>query len=109
MKLTDLDPRWFDAFYWDGDQRLHGRAGFTMLCPHCQKERLAVTMRKLKMGDQMRALSEAHPGNGGEIVPGGYVWQGDINGDFSTLTITPSVDASNSGHWHGFITNGEAQ
>lgn len=24
-----------------------------------------------------------------------------------TLTLTPSVDASKHGHWHGFITNGE--
>jgi hypothetical protein len=23
------------------------------------------------------------------------------------LTVTPSLDASRSGHWHGFITNGE--
>jgi hypothetical protein len=23
------------------------------------------------------------------------------------LTVTPSIDASKSGHWHGHITNGE--
>jgi hypothetical protein len=35
----------------------------------------------------------------------GTIWQ--IMGDFSTdMTITPSVDASNAGHWHGHITNG---
>jgi hypothetical protein len=27
--------------------------------------------------------------------------------DFATITITPSIDASASGHWHGCITNGE--
>ncbi len=27
--------------------------------------------------------------------------------DFATMTCTPSIDASASGHWHGFITNGE--
>ena len=27
--------------------------------------------------------------------------------DFSTMSVTPSIDASASGHWHGFITNGE--
>lgn len=32
-----------------------------------------------------------------------------IGGDFSNTTITPSVDASNSGHWHGFVTNGEVR
>jgi hypothetical protein len=28
------------------------------------------------------------------------------NDDFATMSITPSIDASQSGHWHGFITNG---
>lgn len=110
MRLLDLDPRWFAAFYWDGEERKFGRVGFTMLCPHCQKTRLSVTMRKLKMSDQMNALAAAHPGNGGDIVPAGsFAWAADINGDFATLTVTPSVDASPSGHWHGFITDGEAR
>jgi len=26
---------------------------------------------------------------------------------FDAMTVTPSIDASASGHWHGFITNGE--
>jgi len=26
--------------------------------------------------------------------------------DFLTMSITPSIDASASGHWHGYITNG---
>ncbi|MDQ5880859.1 MAG: hypothetical protein QG616_689 [Pseudomonadota bacterium] len=106
MRLVDLEPNWFDARYWeDGNEKI-GRSGFTMLCPHCGTERLAVTTRKLKMTDQMLALSEAHPNNGGNIVPGGYVWSIDSD-DFADMTVTPSVDASASGHWHGFITNGE--
>ncbi len=27
--------------------------------------------------------------------------------DFNTMSITPSIDASASGHWHGFVTNGD--
>jgi hypothetical protein len=27
--------------------------------------------------------------------------------DFATMSITPSIDASACGHWHGFITNGQ--
>ena len=27
--------------------------------------------------------------------------------DFSTLSVTPSLDGSQGGLWHGFITNGE--
>lgn len=45
-----------------------------------------------------------------------YVWQ--ISGDnpkfdglnhfgFENVTLTPSIDASSSGHWHGFVKNGE--
>lgn len=26
--------------------------------------------------------------------------------DFQTMTVTPSIDASGSGHWHGFIRDG---
>lgn len=26
---------------------------------------------------------------------------------FDTLTVTPSLDGSAGGNWHGFITNGE--
>jgi hypothetical protein len=27
--------------------------------------------------------------------------------DFETMTVTPSIDASGAGHWHGFIRSGE--
>jgi hypothetical protein len=27
--------------------------------------------------------------------------------DFESMSITPSIDASASGHWHGHVTNGE--
>lgn len=35
-----------------------------------------------------------------------HCWQyaGD---DFTTMSVTPSIDASASGDWHGHITNGE--
>jgi hypothetical protein len=30
-----------------------------------------------------------------------------MNGDdFERMTVTPSVDASQAGHWHGFINYG---
>jgi hypothetical protein len=34
------------------------------------------------------------------------IWQ-MTTWDFRHMTVTPSIDASASGHWHGFITNGE--
>jgi hypothetical protein len=33
-----------------------------------------------------------------------WTFSGD---DLETLTITPSIDCSASGNWHGFITNGK--
>jgi len=39
-------------------------------------------------------------------VPMGYLWQ-RTGETFEDMTLSPSIDASNSGHWHGHITNGE--
>jgi len=113
MRLTDLDPRWFDALdrpIATGEPLIHKErslAGFTFLCPHCQKTRLSVTTRPLKARDQFQALAELHPDSHGDIVPAKQMFAWTVTGDdFSTMTVTPSVDASASGHWHGFITNG---
>jgi hypothetical protein len=35
-----------------------------------------------------------------------FAWSID-RPDFETMNVTPSIDASASGHWHGFIRNGE--
>lgn len=108
MRLLDLDPRWFEAYdrplYYDKKSR----AGFTMLCPHCQQTRIAVTTRPLKASDQFEGLATAHPNNYGDIVPAKQMFAWTIDSeDFATMTVTPSVDASAAGHWHGFIRNGE--
>lgn len=41
-----------------------------------------------------------------DVAPDARWWHrtGDT---FETLTLTPSIDASAYGHWHGFITRGE--
>lgn len=114
MRLTDLDPRWFEALDRpigvDGAliHKERSRAGFTFLCPHCQKTRLSVTTRPLKISDQFSALAALHPDSHGDIVPAKQLFAWAVEGDdFSTLSVKPSVDASASGHWHGFITDGE--
>ena len=35
-----------------------------------------------------------------------HIWTLIGSDDFSTMTLTPSLDAGPR-HWHGFITNGE--
>ncbi len=112
MRLTDLDPRWFAEAGRKGQ-------GMTFLCPHCQTCRLAVTFANpadagephpIHKYDVLAASLEQNHSEAErrDIVPPGFLWErkGD---DFGMLTIEPSVDASRSGHWHGYIRNGEIQ
>lgn len=99
MKLIELDPRWFEF----NDQR----AGFTFLCPHCRVTRLACKTIPIAVRDQCVIFAREFPGNGGDVVPAKQDFAWTITGiDLHTLTVTPSIDASASGHWHGNITNG---
>lgn len=100
MKLSDLDPRWFD---FDGQ-----RAGFTFLCPHCRTTRIGCKSIPLPMRDQCEIFAAAFPENAGEIVPmkQDYSWS-IVGADWDSISVSPSIDASASGHWHGTIKNGE--
>jgi hypothetical protein len=83
--LVELDPRWTST----SDDR-HGM-GVSFNCPHCRVQRLAIWF--------------ANPLDGGPPAPGERHWQ--RSGDtFATLSLTPSIDASGWGHWHGFLSNG---
>lgn len=94
MRLTDLDPRWLtpDVFIF----RSPVGHGYWLPCP-----RVRMT------GYEQFDLFEREMGDA--VVVG---WKEDCvwnyaGSDFETMTVTPSVDASSSGNWHGFITNGE--
>lgn len=80
------------------------------LCPHCNKDYLCVKNVVMSERDQ-HELYEKVFGEWWnlEVVPCNPNFCWSISGDFSNMTITPSVDASKSGHWHGFITNGEVR
>ena len=83
MKLMDLNPRW--ATY------ANGLRGISFDCPHCLTQRLGVALTT---------------GPAGEDAYGTKLWH--YTGDtFENLTLTPSIDISSTGHWHGFITNGQ--
>lgn len=44
------------------------------------------------------------------IVPMHPEFAWNITGTMmDNCTVTPSIDASASGHWHGFITNGDVK
>lgn len=112
MKLTDLDPRWFDVPGVGTD-----KDGVTFLCP-C-KTCLANPEKQTRLAVQfanpigcapkpLMTFQEKHH-HVHELktfeVPPGFLWK-RTGEDFETLTIEPSVDASASGHWHGFVRNG---
>lgn len=113
MRLIDLAPRWFAL------SGRHGQ-GVTFACPHCtgpvaERTRLAAAFANPLDGGApidlapkvlWPALAPAPTNAPGIVtVPPGVHWtrEGDA---FDTLSLTPSIDASRSGHWHGFITNG---
>ena len=95
MRLCDLNPHWYTL---DGR-----RVGITFLCPHCRETHLGVAFHhdgKQALEDDAYILAH-HGANDAQ-----HIW--DLLGqeDFETLTLTPSIDASKDGHWHGFITAG---
>jgi hypothetical protein len=98
MKLTELDPRWY--VLEDGGPRV----GLTFLCPCCKRQRIGVAFHHQGHEAIDDAYIKAHA-TGRED----HIWTIVGPEDFSVLGLTPSIDASASGHWHGFITNGEAR
>lgn len=96
MRLTELEPHWVGL--------APGHAiGVTFLCPHCRNVRLGVLF-DVPIGGEILdnfiglRLAASH------IDDKHWHREGET---FETLTLTPSVDTSQHGHWHGFITNGE--
>lgn len=97
MKLTDLDPHWLVL------EKGGPRVGLSFLCPHCQKTRLAVCFHHHGFACVEDSYILAH--HGADDTQ--HIWDLSGQDDFATLTLSPSVDASSSGHWHGFIASGE--
>lgn len=103
MKLADLSPRWVAH---EGNDK----AALIFKCPHCQEIWLTCTFQPIKISHQMEMFLPEGQMSGGQVVPSkqDFAW-GRSGDDFASLSVTPSVDASASGHWHGFITNGECR
>lgn len=99
MRLNELNPKWI-ALKENGDA-----IGVTFLCPHCRQVHVGVYFAQpvdidgvLGIDPSLPLFIAQHPEN--------LYWQ--RNGDtFEALTLTPSIDTSQHGHWHGFVTNGE--
>lgn len=115
MRLTDLDPRWLLK---DGR-----RVGFVFISP--TQDRPArhdgsksppwrqSCFPQPTPHDVQRAIFEEMFADDDFTIQGcnpacGWKIEGGIeNATFETMTVTPSLDGSAGGLWHGFITNGE--
>lgn len=104
MKLTDLEPRWITPNF------------FIFRCPHCRKVFLTCKTVAMSRADVWNTLHLYLGEEWNEIVvppKPETAWSvvaatNDPNARFPDgVTVTPSIDASASGHWHGAITNGE--
>lgn len=107
MKLVELHPAWMK-----GHPDREG-VGVVFDCPGpcCaakpapdgERDPEEGRSKKMRLHVQFAVALDGLPWNGSEPR-----W--DRTGDtFEALTLRPSVDASGFGHWHGFITNGEAR
>lgn len=96
MHLTELEPRWYES--------RGTRVGMTFRCPHCPADaetRLAIAIHL--DGTNM----DPDPDNPQQFAAGEHVWNVVGGSGFDDLSLSPSVDASKFGHWHGHITGGE--
>jgi len=112
MRLTDLEPRWFSV------GGTTGIAGISFVCPHCKALGMVNPARLGVRIDHAtpHIISVSYDHDITHVPKSEQVWQitgdaptfdGEIHGGFDSISLTPSVDSSKSGHWHGFVKNGE--
>ena len=97
MRLTDLNPRWVGIHNWSCESIY--LIGLSFDSPTTRK-RLAVLFTPAIDPDALAAKYQW-----GEFsAEKRWARTGDT---FETLTLTPSLDFSAAGEWHGHITAGE--
>jgi antirestriction protein len=99
VKLSELEPHW-----------IHPNV-FVFHCPHCREVWLTCKNIAMKSQEQFDLFEKTF---GDEwnmfVVPASESYAWNIQGsDFNSMSVSPSVDASASGHWHGHIMNGEVR
>jgi hypothetical protein len=106
MKLTDLSPCWIHENVF----------AFKCPCALCQaKDADAMWLCCKNAAMESRSQYELFEQTFGDdwnqiVVPMNESFAWTISGrDFATMSVSPSIDASASGHWHGHITNGNVQ
>lgn len=79
------------------------------LCPHCRKVWLSCKRATMGMREQMELFEAAVLQEEIKVVvpmKESVIWQ--MKGAFKkgNFTVSPSIHAGASGHWHGHIQNG---
>lgn len=94
MRLTELNPQWIM-------QRHKRVVGVRFQCPCCRETQICILFLNPPDGGPSQQNDETFCGNnwGNRWARSGL--------SFEDLTLSPSVDASSTGHWHGHLTNGE--
>lgn len=108
MRLLDLDPQWI--------MNEGKRIGFTFVSPKGGSDgkrvyRQSCFVSPPRMREQLVAFARMH-GEDAIVQPcnPNAKWQiaGGIDAaDFASISVTPSLDGSAGGLWHGFVTNGQ--
>lgn len=102
MKLIELDPKWIMK---DGE-----RVGFTFLSPTGKQGNTHWRQSCFPDSPSSREQWDLFDDDDVQGCNPAAHWQiagGIENATFETMTVTPSLDGSKGGLWHGFITNGE--
>lgn len=99
MRLTDLNPRWVGLHNWSSESKFY--IGVSFDSPTTGK-RLAVLFTPPIDPDK---LAEKY--QWGDYFPQAKKWNRmDGLDTFETLTLSPSLDFSAHGEWHGVINFG---
>jgi hypothetical protein len=100
MKLIDLEPSWIEH---DGR-----RIAIIFRCPCClgDKTRWWLTCFFEAAGTLPKYLADDLKGDDMVIGCNPVAAWSRSSDDFASMTITPSIDASAAGHWHGHVTSG---
>ena len=96
MRLSEFNPKWIM-------QRHKRVVGIRFDCPCCRGTQLCILFLNPPDGGPSQPKDENFPGNnwGNRWARSGLT--------FEDLTLSPSVDASGTGHWHGHVENGEVK
>jgi hypothetical protein len=96
MKLTDLKPEWLSPDVFIFKNPTGGSNWLT-----CKR----VVMTTKDQYDLIYKHNSKYIGAVVAMTRPDFAWA-FVGDDFGIMTVTPSIDASASGNWHGFITAG---